>query len=293
MITRTFIPGSEWLYFKIYTGTKTADTILKKNLYPWMCELLKEKIIDKWFFVRYIDPDFHIRLRLHLINNISFQSVFRSFYQTVNKLVDDGLIWNIQCDTYQRELERYGTNIISLIEDFFCIDSHTIIQLIKLLNDEKHEHHRWILSLVLIDSFLSAFSFNLLQRKDVLFVMSKSFKMEFGITNHQMKQQLDQKFRTHRKLIEQTMEWEKYADNGLENYYHTIKQRQQKISFIAPTIILLEKQGKLQVPIQSLITSMIHMIMNRWFRSKNKLHELVIYDFMTRVYNSRVAKMSY
>ena len=25
MVNRKFVPGSEWLYFKIYTGVKTAD----------------------------------------------------------------------------------------------------------------------------------------------------------------------------------------------------------------------------------------------------------------------------
>ena len=38
------------------------------------------------------------------------------------------------------------------------------------------------------------------------------------------------------------------------------------------------------------LTSMIHMTMNRWFRSKNRLHELVIYDFLSRYYISEIAK---
>jgi len=66
MENRTFIPGSEWIYFKIYTGTKTADAILKNELYGFVSEMLKNKVIDKWFFIRYNDPDFHIRLRIHL-----------------------------------------------------------------------------------------------------------------------------------------------------------------------------------------------------------------------------------
>ena len=35
MEKRTFIPGSEWIYYKIYTGIKTADSILKNELYGY------------------------------------------------------------------------------------------------------------------------------------------------------------------------------------------------------------------------------------------------------------------
>ena len=66
MVDKIFIPGSEWVYFKLYTGTKTADAILQNELYRYIRELLNNGIIDKWFFIRYTDPDFHIRLRLHL-----------------------------------------------------------------------------------------------------------------------------------------------------------------------------------------------------------------------------------
>lgn len=49
MEDRMFIPGSEWLYFKIYTGTKTADSILKKELYAFVKEMIKCDLIDRWF----------------------------------------------------------------------------------------------------------------------------------------------------------------------------------------------------------------------------------------------------
>jgi len=50
---RTFIIGDEWLYFKVYTGYKTADTLLTDTVFPLSQYLLKEKLIDHWFFIRY------------------------------------------------------------------------------------------------------------------------------------------------------------------------------------------------------------------------------------------------
>ena len=43
----------------------------------------------------------------------------------------------------------------------------------------------------------------------------------------------------------------------------------------------------------SIIGSHIHMSLNRIFRSENRLHELIIYDFMTRYYKSKIAQNKY
>ena len=283
---RTFIPGSEWIYFKLYTGTKTADSILKNELYGYVKEMLKNNIIDKWFFIRYNDPDFHIRLRLHLKETRDFSSVFNRFFENFLPIVDSGLVWNIQCDTYQREIERYGANTISIVEDLFFLDSEFIIKLLFQLNEDDPDQHRWKLALVLIDSFLSSFSFNLPQRKELLHMMAENYKKEFGFAHHHTKKQLDNKYRTCRKDIENIMLWE----NENEKTIHIIKARRQAIYPTAKKIIDMEKCNEIQVPLKSLLISMIHMTMNRWFRTKNRLHEMVICDFVSRYMISEIAK---
>ena len=107
MGNKTFIPGSEWVYLKLYTGTKTADAILKNELSGYVREMKEKDVIDQWFFIRYTDPDFHIRLRLHLRDARNFTCIFNRFFEYFQPMVDAGLVWNIQCDTYQREMDRY------------------------------------------------------------------------------------------------------------------------------------------------------------------------------------------
>ena len=65
---KNFILGDEWLYYKIYTGAKTADNILIDVIKPIAQTLFDEQVIDKWFFIRYSDPDFHIRVRFHCVD---------------------------------------------------------------------------------------------------------------------------------------------------------------------------------------------------------------------------------
>jgi len=287
MENRIFIPGSEWAYFKLYTGTKTTDAILRNEMIGYVREMLKNNIIDKWFFIRYSDPDFHIRLRLHLKETCNFTFIFNRFFEYFQPIVKANLVWNIQCDTYKRELERYGANTISIVEDLFFIDSEHIIRLLNCLNNENPEQHRWKLALVLIDSFLSAFSFELLQRKELLNNIAENFKKEFGFMHHSSKRQLDNKFRSYRKDIENAMIWE----NDIEEAIVIIKTRMQKIFPIAEKITAMEKSGVLQVSLKELLSSLIHMTMNRWFRAKNRLHELVVYDFLSRYYTSETIKI--
>ena len=283
---RIFIPGSEWVYFKLYTGAKTADSILKNELYGYVSEMLENSIIDKWFFIRYSDPDFHIRLRLHMKEPRNFNGVFNRFFEICHPLVNAGLVWNIQCDTYQREMERYGANTISMVEDLFFIDSKFIIALLHQLSEENPEQHRWKLALTLIDGFLSAFSFELSQRKELLNTMADSYKKEFGFIHHQTGKQLNDKCRAFRKEIENAMLWETEVSKAMG----ILKARRQAILRIAEKLTTMNNSGELQVSINALLTSMIHMTMNRWFRSKNRLHELVIYEFLSRYYTSEMAK---
>ena len=286
MVNRTFIPGSEWVYFKIYTGTNTADDILKNEMYGYVSEMFKRRVIDKWFFIRYFDPDFHIRIRIHLKETRDFYHVFNRFFETFNPLVKSEIVWNIQCDTYQREMERYGFNSISLAEDLFFVDSEFVIKLIIQLAQRNDEQQRWKLALVMIDSFLSVFSYDLQQRKELLHEMAESLKKEFGFMNHATKKQLDEKYRAHRKEIENAMLW----NNPINETFGIIQERKQTIFPVAMILTSMENSGKLQVPLNELLKSIQHMNMNRWFRTKNRLHELVIYDFLSRYYTSEIAK---
>ena len=86
--------------------------MLKNEWYGYVNEMLNQNVIAKWFFIRYSDPDFHIRLHLHLNEARDFSCIFNRFFVVLQPVINTGLVWNIQCDTYQREMERYGYNSI-------------------------------------------------------------------------------------------------------------------------------------------------------------------------------------
>src|SRR5205085_2084502 len=60
---RTFTPGSSWLYMKAYSHPALADRLLVDTLAPRLRRWAKA-VDGEWFFLRYSDPEFHLRLRL-------------------------------------------------------------------------------------------------------------------------------------------------------------------------------------------------------------------------------------
>ena len=286
---RTFIPGSEWLFFKIYTGHKSADEILVSALYPIAERLKAEGAIDDYFFIRYIDTKFHIRFRFHVPTVSNYDKVFGSVYDSLSPCMENCMIWNVQCDTYQREIERYGALSMELSERLFCMDSRHILTLLgSLFDSQTAEQDRWQLSLRLIDDTLSAFGYTTEGKKELLEKMRTGFKAEFGFTSSTFNKQLNDKFRMQRKNIENV--FAPQAD-PLGTYAGTLEKRRRETEEFAVRILpLIERES---VEKESYVRSICHMTMNRLFRSGNRLYEMVIYDFLFRYYQSALARIKY
>lgn len=279
---RIFIPGSEWLYLKVYTGPKSAENILINYLYPALVELKAKDIVRDFFFIRYNDPSFHIRFRIKIKNVSEYGIVFTQIEQILYSCVDNGLINNVQYDTYHRELERYGEQYISEVEAIFCIDSRSIINLLQIMIENGvADEDRWKLSLLLIDDLMSAFSNSIAENRSLMEQMSNDFKSEFGFTTHTYTKQLNDKYRKFRHTIENTLQCK---DETLTIYRKITLDRKEAISKISTKF----DYGSYNKP--NLLYSLIHMTINRLFRSKNRLSELVIYDYLSRYYTSQLVK---
>lgn len=122
--SRLKIPGSEWLYLKFYLAEEEINRFLLQHLVPFTEELRQEEVIGSWFFVRYKDPDSHLRFRIHLDSEDAFTSVMPLFKQMAIQWLESGLIRSMVLETYEREIERYGgPELIDAAENIFCADS--------------------------------------------------------------------------------------------------------------------------------------------------------------------------
>jgi hypothetical protein len=103
-VRRVFPPGSEWTYVQLYAGSATADRLLTEAVGPLARRLVGSGAADSWFFMRYADPQFHVRVRFHGDPD----GIRPAVDELVAGLVDDGLVHDAKLATYRREVERYG-----------------------------------------------------------------------------------------------------------------------------------------------------------------------------------------
>ena len=184
---RAYIPGETWVYYKLYTGIKTSDILLMKVIYPVVRKLLYKGLIRSYFFIRYTDPDFHLRVRFLLRDERFMGEVMAVVKQHLRKFVNSGEVWKVQLDTYVRELERYHPLLIELSEWLFYYDSECVIQLLRRIEKEHHEEYRWMIALSLIDLLFDDFKFRIEDRSEIMIKMSDSYKKEFGFNMYNAK----------------------------------------------------------------------------------------------------------
>lgn len=281
---RIFIPGSQWLFFKLYTGTQSADILLTRHIGPFVRRLRESGAIDDFFFIRYTDPLFHLRLRLHLPDTSRYGEVFGVFYETFQPCVESRLVTTIACDTYVREVERYGGEAIEPTERLFGYDSACIIRILELLRQQVQfgtypsEEIRWRLGLLLNDDLLDAFGLSLTEKTALVTEAAKGYKAEFGFTAHRSTKQINDKYRALRDDLRHVM------TTGLREEFprEILEERKRRIEGLAVTIKTMVPDGELQ----DYLRSLIHMTMNRLFRSQNRLCEMMVLEYLGREYTT-------
>jgi lantibiotic biosynthesis protein len=284
-IIRNFSLGSEWIYFKFYTGAKGADLTLTQAIKPLIAHLFDEGLINNWFFIRYADPEKHLRFRVLLRNLDNLGKVISLIKTAIQPLEHEGIIWKIQSETYQREIERYGADVMELTEIIFCEDSMAVLEMLDKTWGDEREPIRWQWCLKLIDSYLNDFGYDLTQRRDLMENMKTSFANEFKIDKN-LKMQIDQRFRENRQNIERILDNSLIETHEYAPLFESITFKSNALAEIVPKIKALKPEKDWN----KYLSDTIHMSVNRTISDNQRTHELVIYDFLYRYYKAELAK---
>lgn len=278
---QSYLPCDEWLYIRIYTGHRTADRILSEILYPLWEKYYKKGQSESWFFVRYADPDFHLRFRANMTGKESSFNLLNEIKQMIRPLTDSGLVWGIDIGTYMPELERYGAESMTLSEQIFCADSIAVTRALCSGLFSNEEDSRWLFALASVDQLLDDFEYSLEDQKSLLLELSRSYGKEFG-KNKDLARQLSNKFRQHRKNISGL-----FSGDSDHLIHEMLNKRSLLTGEAVKKILNKYKNGHMAVSKNDLLSSLIHMSLNRIFRSNNRLHEMVIYDLLFRTYKEQ------
>lgn len=276
------LPGSKWLYLKVFTGRKTADRVLCEALYPCWEELRDSGESGQWFFIRYSDPDIHIRFRIELKNTGTTEGILCRLNARLRPLVSSRLVWKAEAATYQPEIARYGPGSIKLAENLFFHDSQACLRCLRERLWEPDENYRWMYALASVDLLLYDFGLELADRKDLLLHMNRSFGKEFG-KDRALARQISEKFRKHRNQMGMVL-----GDENTEYpFLPPLHERSAGNRPIVASLREMHEKGNLEVSVTSFISSLVHMSMNRIFTANQRLHEMVLYDLLFRYYKSR------
>ena len=132
-----------------------------------------------------------------------------------------------------------------------------------------------------IDSLFSLFQVSIEEKIIISKKNRDRFKKEFNADKN-LSKQLNKKYQGLR------MKFEQFMLPNLNSVYKPLvdilnfKERKMK-----PTVKRIMNKENVD---DKLLSSYIHMMVNRFFRDKQRLHELVCYDFLYRYYNSVNAK---
>ncbi|MET9699016.1 lantibiotic dehydratase [Streptomyces sp. NPDC006529] len=127
--TAVHLPGEDWLYLKLYAEAGVHDALLADHLPPLLAEV--DEDVDRWFFLRYRDPDPHLRIRLHGDPQALHGRVLPAVARHVRRLVEAGTVKTLLLDSYRPETDRYlGPAAQEDAEGLFLTDSQSaVIQL--------------------------------------------------------------------------------------------------------------------------------------------------------------------
>ncbi len=283
-LQRSYAPGSEWLYAKLYCARGSIDGILRGVVQDFVRENAGR--FDHWFFLRYEDPHPHIRLRFHGAPQVLAGDLLPGLHRAVAHHLATGRIDKLEVSTYVRELERYGGDrTMSLAERIFGFDSVAALGLLAALEGEPEGQDRWGYTLLGMHRLLDDFAFTPEVRTELVASIRAGFRAEMGGDEA-----------GDRELFERYRGSYRYVDGLLGGatipvmVAQTLERRSAQVRPLAQKLRGLRRAGLCSVTSESLASSFLHMWCNRMMRTDARAHELVLHTFLWRYYESLAAR---
>lgn len=282
---RSFAPGSEWLFVKLFAGTAVADTLLRDVVRPIVEGARAAGVVDRWFFIRYADPDPHLRIRLHGDPDRLTSQVLPAFRRAIESELE-GRVWRMETGTYVREIERYGgPDAVDAAEEIFQADSDAVVAILGAggtLDD------RWRAALAGMHRLFEDLGLDEETQARVARRMRDAYAAEFA-ADATLKRQIGDRYRTERRSLEPLLSGEA-AERALGLMLSALSRRSEAMAAPVAQLRALDEEGRLTTSLDDLAGSLAHMHVNRLLRSAQRAHEMVIYDLLDRLYMARAAR---
>lgn len=282
MNKRNFILGDEWVYSKIYTSENFADKNIVRDIAKIVFFLSSKEMIQDFHFVRYHDPHFHIRFRLKLSNENYLVAVTDMIRTRWSKYVEGGLIHSIEYATYSRELERYGIHTITSVERLFTLDTRRVLKGLNLLEGQEYaEEYRVLFGLLLIDTTLNSFGYDLNEKRSIMEKLNRYLRDKYGWGGKVNSKIIDKAYRDKSNLFISWLRNDLKDEIGMKLgciIKDEIKEYEENTYRLKAKFAGLERIR--------VASDLFHMSMNRLFSVKNNYNEMIMYIYLYKAYTA-------
>ena len=238
-------PGSDWLSLKLYGPRSGENELLSGPIRRLCSDFDQEAVVDTWFFLRYADPNAHLRLRFHGAREQLTRVVFPTLCDWASELISDGRCQKFAFDTYEREIERYGgIEATEASEGLFAADSRFIIELLS----SAPLPELTLLAAVTVDDLLRGLGLNSSRRRAWLNTIVTA------------RQQVADEYRAKRQTLLEALRDPRVNSTPVGDIF---SQRTAALGSIARSLANLEAAGAVTLPLSKLYESYAHMHFNR------------------------------
>lgn len=280
-VRRKLLPGSGWLYFKIYCHPSRSNQLLTTFVLPAVRQLQRKGQVSGWFFVRYRDPDYHLRVRLAVLPEEAGM-VLQAFSRKMKPLVEKGTVGDFQVAVYERELERYGEKRMEAAEKWFCSSSALIAAYIRKTGAEESDYSYYSIGFSGLEDMAGAFYGDLRERERFFHGLYSNFFQEFE-GGKALKEQLTA---AYRRMGGAALRPGQEKQDVLAGMGAALQcQWEEALGELAQKARSLSPEKKAQ-----LLADLMHMHLNRLFVDEPRKQELVVYYCFWRHYKSLLAR---
>ncbi|MBE0337783.1 lantibiotic dehydratase [Paenibacillus sp. 23TSA30-6] len=250
-----YLPGSRWFYAKLYGMNSRQDEFIGGYWEEFVRQQQDSSVILQGYFIRYADPDKHIRVRFEQSENREGNAFLSLFHQWTETLLHEGLISRVVIDTYEPEIERYGgKEPMACAERMFSCDSEVAARLVHLIRFNQTSLQQDVIAILSVINLLSQFGYS---EEDTFNLLNQHFDV---------KEYLDD-FRKERKFFLQWMASDQENLNSIQSSRDSIESifnmRKEAVARYNRVIHEQEAKGGATNTRDDIVYSVIHMHLNR------------------------------
>jgi thiopeptide-type bacteriocin biosynthesis protein len=249
-------PGSEWLFVKLYCPRHLENDVITDSMLVFAENAVASGLADSWFFIRYSDPEPHIRLRFHGAPERVTGHLFPHICEWAGRLMTNGQCLKFVFDTYEQEMERFGGPLgLAASETFFYADSRSAVELIRRVKTKQWSQDQTTLLAISVDDLLNGLGMNEAGRLRWYRSQATEGGPEAGADYRERKVVL-------RSLLGQRDEFLAGANGGPE-IAAILATRRGLLAPIGQQLRELGKAAKLSESFDALCASYVHLHLNR------------------------------